>query len=115
MSVFRATARVRDPTGREWEIYAYRIKVPERGTRFRTRRRLPRFLVRALVDFPVAAIRAFGSDEWTIQAVSWAPFKTTTTWTTTSEHRRQVLAQIEGGLERGESPRPRNAQFILER
>ncbi len=31
MSVFSPAARVTDPDGREWEIYAYRIQLPPRG------------------------------------------------------------------------------------
>ena len=69
-------------------------------------------LVRVLVDLPVAAVRASRSDEWTIEAVSWAPFRRRYTWKTTREHRGQVLAQVEGGIARGEVPMPRNAQFV---
>jgi hypothetical protein len=32
MSVFRPSARVTDPHGRAWEIYAFRMKLPERGS-----------------------------------------------------------------------------------
>ena len=123
-----------DPNGRAWEIYAFRIKLPERGpldplvfddyvdprslvlaVPFLVVAGLARGFVRLFVDIPVAAVRALRGDEWTIEAVSWAPFKATCTWTTTREHRGQVLAQIEGGLARGESPRPRNARFVRER
>jgi hypothetical protein len=71
-----------------------------------------RGLVRLLVDIPLAGIRALRSDEWTIEAISWAPFRTSYTWTTTREYRGQVLAQVEGGIARGEKPQPRNAQFV---
>ena len=105
MSVFRPSARVHDPGGREWEIYAYRIALPGRLTgRFRRLRRLGRFVT--------GAVRALQSDAWTVQAVSWAPFRSTYTWRTTREHRGQVLAQVEGGLARGELPRPRRAQYL---
>jgi hypothetical protein len=57
-------------------------------------------------------VRALRSDSWTIEAISWAPFRASYTWRTTLEHRGQVLAQVEGGLARGETPRPRNAQFV---
>ena len=138
MTSLHAAARTTDPNGRDWEIYAFRIKLPERGSiepgldgiaaggwsiyalsgvldgLLWLLGQVVLLLVRVLVDIPMAAIRALGSDEWTIEAVSWAPPKTTRTWTTTREHRGQVLAQIEGGLARGESPRPRNAQFIRE-
>ena len=73
---------------------------------------IPRLLLRLFVDLPVAAVRALRSDTWTIEAISWAPFRESYTWTTTSEHRGQVLAQVEGGIARGESPHPRNAQFV---
>jgi hypothetical protein len=132
VSVFRPSARVADPRGREWEIYAFRIRLPARGPLdplvsdgygvdprgfvlalpFLAASALFRGLVRLLVDIPVAGVRALGSDEWTIQAISWAPPKSTYTWTTTREHRGQVLAQVEGGLARGDVPRPRNAVFV---
>ena len=32
MSVFRPSARVTDPGGREWEIYAYRLVLPCRSS-----------------------------------------------------------------------------------
>jgi len=101
VSVFRPAARTTSPDGRRWEIYAYRFKLPRRR----------RFL-RRVVDVPAAAFRALRSDEWTIQALSYAPYPLTETWTTTSEFRRQVLAQVEGGIARGESPRPRNARYV---
>ena len=130
MSVFRPSARVADPHGRSWEIYAFRILLPERsagdspleyqidlfsqviGGIFWLVRGAFVLLVRLLVDLPVAAVRASRSDEWTIEAVSWAPFQRRYTWKTTREHRGQVLAQVEGGLARGEAPRPRNAQLV---
>jgi hypothetical protein len=131
MSVFRPSARVTDPHGRAWEIYAFRMKLPERGSLdplvsddftepramvlalpFLLVSALFRGLVRLLVDIPLAGIRALRSDEWTIEAISWAPFRTSYTWTTTREYRGQVLAQVEGGIARGEKPQPRNAQFV---
>ena len=72
---------------------------------------IPRLLIRLCVDLPVAAVRAARSDEWTIEAVSWAPYPTGHKWSTTREFRGQVLAQVEGGLARGETPRPRNARL----
>lgn len=121
------------PDGRRWEIYAYKLDLPPRGTPdpapvgvfpgyqaevasdvldgFRYLLAfIPRLLLRLFFDLPVAALRAVRSDEWTIEAVSWAPYPTGLTWSTTREFRGQVLAQVEGGLARGETPRPRNAQ-----
>jgi hypothetical protein len=69
-------------------------------------------LVRIVVDLPVAVARTVHSDEWTIEAVSWAPSRHRYTWRTTAEHRGQVLAQVEGGIARGEMPKPRNAQLL---
>jgi hypothetical protein len=134
VSVFRPSARTTDPAGREWEIYAYRLQLPHRAppdptpVGFGSPREaaffslfdgiayllawIPRLLLRFLVDFPAAGVRALRSDRWTIEAISWAPFRASYTWTTTSEHRGQVLAQVEGGLARGETPRPRNAQLL---
>ena len=116
--MFRPFARVTDPHGREWEIYASKLVLPRLPTPDPTstgRGQLlaaPRLLLRILVDLPVAAVRAVRSDKWTIEAISWAPFRSSYTWTTTTEYRGQVLAQVEGGLARGDTPRPRNAQFV---
>ena len=134
--MFRPSARVTDPHGREWEIYASKLALPRRGAPDPTPSGLwhpspraelvtapidgivyllsfiPRLLLRLFVDLPLAAVRALRSDTWTIEAISWAPFRASYTWTTTLEHRGQVLAQVEGGLARGEAPRPRNARFV---
>jgi hypothetical protein len=134
--MFRPSARVTDPHGREWEIYASKLALPRRGAPDPTPAGLslppgrsgaitapidgivyllsliPRLLLLVLVDLPVALVRALRSDTWTIEAISWAPFRASYTWTTTLEHRGQVLAQVEGGLARGDTPRPRNAQFV---
>ena len=118
MSVFGPSARTTDPAGREWEIYAYRLQLPRRGPPDPTPRIayllawIPRLLLRFLVDLPAAGVRALRSDRWTIEAISWAPFRASYVWTTTREHRGQVLAPVEGGLARGETPRPRNAQLV---
>jgi hypothetical protein len=129
VSVFQPVARVVDPNGRGWEIYAFRILLPERsagdspleyhgvvlqifgGIGWLVRSAMVA-VVRLVVDLPVAAWRARRSDEWTIEAVSWAPSRHRYTWKTTREHRGQVLAQVEGGIERGEMPKPRNAQLV---
>src|SRR3954447_21283811 len=112
MSVFRPSARVTDPQGRSWEIYAFRLALPARpvgdspleyhgvflqgiGAFFWLTRSLVVLLVRLLVDLPAAALRAAGSDAWTIEAISWAPYLRRYTWQTTSEYRGQVLAQVE--------------------
>jgi len=136
VSSLRPHARVTDPDGRVWEIYAFKLHLPWReppdppalgpegvptpGGAFLEATDgiayivgwLPRLLYRLLVDLPVAAVRAARSDEWTIEAVSWAPFRESYRWTTVSASRGQVLAQIEGGLARGEAPRPRHATFL---
>jgi hypothetical protein len=117
---------VTGPGGQSWEIYAYKLKVGERaewdtdvadGTGMARADAgiallnavvwlvmlVPRLLVR-LVDVGIAALRAVRSDEWTIEAITWVPQKQTYAWTTTSEHRGQVLAQVEGSLARGDVP-----------
>jgi hypothetical protein len=131
VSVFRPYARVTDPHGRAWEIYAFRIALPDRGSLdplmsddptdpravaltfpFLICSALFRGLLRVFVDIPVAGVRSLFTDEWTIEANSWAPFRASYTWTTSREYRGQVLAQVEGGIARGETPRPRNAQLV---
>ena len=97
MSVFRPAARTTGPDGRAWEIYAYRFRFPAR---------------RRLRELPAALFRALRTNVWTIEAVTWGGHRERQRWRTSAEHRRQVLAQIEGGLERGEEPRPRNATYL---
>jgi hypothetical protein len=116
---------VTSPDGREWEIYAYKVTLRDRddpeellppvaGARaeavwalvdalFWIVLLLPRLLLR-LVDTARAAIAAARSDEWTIEAVAFLPQPTAYTWTTTSEYKGQVLAQVEGHLARGDVP-----------
>ena len=134
MSIFSPAARVTDPDGRDWEIYAYRIQLPARGEpdpgtsgEVETGRGLVpnpfdgifwllgRFLLmlqRLFYDLPRAALAARHSDEWTIDAVTEVPHKTTYTWKTTGEYRGHVVAQVEAGLAYGEIPRPRHAIFV---
>ena len=88
MSVFRPAVKVRSPDGQTWEIYAYRF----RWERPRRRRDLLRALATSL------------RSDWTIAAVTYELHETVHTWTTTSEHKGQVLAQVEGHLARGDVP-----------
>jgi hypothetical protein len=129
VSVFRPVVRLVDPNGRGWEIYAFRVLLPERsagdspleyhgvvlsmigGIAWLVRSALV-LLMRVFVDMPVAALHAARSDEWTIEAISWAPSRHRYTWKTTREYRGQVLAQVEGGIARGEIPKPRNAHLL---
>ena len=136
MGVFRPAARITDPSGRAWEIYATRVQLPDRpeldpgfydGDQPPSAAHAtlavvdgivwllllaPRLLFRLLVDLPAALLRAGRSDTWTIEAIAWMPSKTTYTWRTTTEYRGHVLAQVEGQLARGETPRPRHAEFL---
>jgi hypothetical protein len=136
VSVFRPSVCATAPDGRTWEIYAYKIKVRDRnpfepeplvGDELMLGRGAPVFglieivwwlaslvprLLVHLFDISVAVVRALGSDEWTIEAVSWLPQRDTYTWTTTREYRGQVLAQVEAGLAQGGIPRPRNATYV---
>jgi hypothetical protein len=122
------------PDGTRWEIYAYKLQVGDRsewtdlvdadvgfarpaaaGALLNVVTWLvmlvPRLLVR-LWDVAVAAARAVGSDEWTIEAITFMPQRQSMTWTTTSEHKGQVLAQVEGSLARGHPPgQLRNATY----
>ena len=74
------------------------------------RRKRRRRLLRRAFDFVLALVRAATSDEWTVEAISWAPYRLDHRWSTTREFRGQVLAQVEGQLARGETPHPRNAR-----
>ena len=94
MSNLRPSSRTTSPDGRDWEIYAYRERVPPAARRLRRIRRL-------------VAKRA---QEWTVEAVSWAPYPVKHRWTVASELKGQVVASVEGQLARGEHPRPRNAK-----
>ena len=125
MSVFRPAARVEGPDGREWEIYAYKLKVGDRdqpdpfgelgggspgaaelaildGILYLVLL-IPRLLLR-LVDVAVAAVRTLRSDDWTVEAVNYDPPGERFEWTTTGEWKGQVLAQVEGHLARGDVP-----------
>jgi hypothetical protein len=135
VGVFRPAARVSSLDGREWEIYAYRLQLPQRGTPDPTPfdlgatlqgqaasslfdgvtyivSWLPRLLARVFVDLPVAAVRALRSDEWVVEAISWAPYRSSYKWSTTGEVRGQVLVLVECALARGETPHPRNARLL---
>jgi hypothetical protein len=131
VSVFRPSARATGPDGRAWEIYAYRIKLRERGPHGDSPleyainpeiqaiggfewlvRGCGRLLVRLFVDLPVAAVRSIGSTEWTIEAATFGAQPESLKWRTTSEYRGQVLAHVEGSLARGDHPRPRNAWSV---
>lgn len=100
MSIFRPSARVTSPDGREWEMYAYKLRLPEGRS---GRGGVPRTL-RRLYDAAAAGVRAARSDEWTVEAVTYLPHETAYRWTTTREHKGQVLAQVEGHLARGDIP-----------
>jgi len=106
VSVFRPTVKVTSPDGREWEIYAYKIRAGRQPGRI-----IPRTARRIAV-----AVRALRSDDWTVDALSPLPPPTTCTWTTTTEFKGQVLAQVEGHLTRGDIPqRLTNAVYRGER
>jgi hypothetical protein len=135
VSVFRPSVRLTAADGREWEIYAYKIEVgdraewdtdllddPDTSSMASVELALvnavvwlvllvPRLLVR-LLDVGLAAARAARSDRWTIEAITFMPHRQSYTWKTTSEHKGQVLAQIEGSLRRGDVPQHlRNATY----
>jgi hypothetical protein len=135
VSIFRPSVRVAGPDGREWEIYSYRLQLPDRGTPDPTPFELggtaqgqaassmldglayvllwvPRLLVRVFVDLPMAGVRALRKDEWIIEAISWAPFPLSYKWSTTGDVRGQVLALVEIALAQGVTPHPRNARLL---
>jgi hypothetical protein len=136
VSVFRPSVRLTAADGRDWEIYAYKLEIGERAEwdtdllddtiASNTASAgialvnaiawlvmlVPRLLFR-LVDVGLAAARAARSDKWTIEAITFMPQRQSYTWRTTSEHRGQVLAQIEGSLQRGDVPQNlRNATYV---
>lgn len=97
MSSLRPAAKTTDPDGREWKIYAYRARVTPASGRFR---KLHRLFARRARD-------------WTVEALSVAPYPMGYKWTTSPETKGQVLASVEGRLARGETPVPRNAKQIF--
>jgi hypothetical protein len=97
MSSLKASARTRSPDGREWEIYAYRARVDVEPGAFRRIRRL--FAPR--------------EKNWTVEAVSWAPYPIRHRWAVEADRKGQVLASVEGQLARGEEPMPTNAKQLL--
>jgi hypothetical protein len=121
VTVFRPSARVTSPDGREWEIYAYKIKLndlddfgPDEDDLIYGRGGpllflvnlvllVPRLLIR-LGQAAISGLEMLRSDEWTIDAITFYPRQTVYTWTTTSEYKGQVLAQVEGHLARGDIP-----------
>ena len=91
--------RVRDPDGREWEIYAYKLDVDlQLGDTRRLRR-----AARAVKGTSLSALRSLRSDDWTIEAICFVP-RESYTWRTTREFKGQVLARVEGSLARGDVP-----------
>jgi hypothetical protein len=121
VSIFRPSARVTAPDGREWEIYAYKIKLrdlddfgPDDDAAFRGLDMplvflanllllIPRLLIR-LGQAGLGGLETLRGDEWTIDAITFYPQQTVHSWTTTSEYKGQVLAQVEGHLARGDVP-----------
>jgi hypothetical protein len=103
VTVFRPHARVTSPDGCLWEIYAYTFRwtPPQRR--------------RDLWRAALAAARTLRAGTWTIEAVTFLPRRTVYTWTTTAEHKGQVLAQVEGSIARGDIPvHLRNADYLGE-
>lgn len=108
MSVFRPAVRVRAPDGRDWEVYAYKLRVERPAVEGR---RLSRLVRRVRLTL-VSAGRSLRTDEWTIEAICFVPGESYS-WRTTREFKGQVLARVEGGLARGDPPtRLPNASFL---
>jgi hypothetical protein len=136
VSVFRPSARVQSPDGNEWEIYVYKLQVGDRaewdtdvldadipyqpaaaelavvnGVVWLVML-VPRMLAR-LFDVARAVVRSIGSDEWTVEAITFMPHQQSYVWRTTREFKGQVLAQVEGSLARGDPPTNlRNATYV---
>src|SRR5581483_8259975 len=73
----KASARTRSPDGRDWEIYAYRARVDVEPGAFRRIRRL--FAPR--------------EKNWTVEAVSWAPYPIRHRWAVEADRKGQVLLE----------------------
>jgi len=140
MSVFRPISRAVGPDGREWEIYAYRLRVRKReatydpgladgeplGAAFPYMDLLDailwffgliaRLVVRVLWDVPRAGLAALGSDNWTVEAVTWYPQPRSHRWSTQRIHRREVVAEVAHQIAGGQlPPSPRHARYIGDR
>jgi hypothetical protein len=104
VSVFRPSARIRSPDGREWEVYVHRFPARERsrGKVAHPDDDVP--LRVRLVAGAAARVRALRRDEWTVEAITFMPQRQSYVWRTSKQHRGQVLAQVEGSLARGEVP-----------
>ena len=137
MTPFRPARTVADPGGRSWEIYVTRVRLPpwrrQAGDGVDVPARVVggrAFLVIgpvalllalveeivlplacALVELPLALVRGAGARERRIEAVTHWPHRQVYVWTTTSQQLDRVLAEVAGGLERGEVRQPRGAQF----
>ena len=96
MSAFRPVARTTGPDGREWEIYAYRFRMPA---------------LRRIRELPGAVLRALRTNIWTVEAVTFGPHHERHRWRTTAQYKGQVLAQVEGSISRGDFPVPRHAAY----
>jgi hypothetical protein len=108
VSVFRPSARVRSPDGRDWELYVYRFELRDRTRSDAAHSgepvRLVVRLVSPLVRATTAVARALRTDDWTVEAITFMPQRQSYVWRTSKEHRGQVLAQVEGSLVRGDVP-----------
>jgi hypothetical protein len=123
VSVFRPEVRLESPDGRAWEIYAYKIQIrdrnawhtgPDGAAPIQARPKpLPLRAIRRLGELAAAGVRSLSSDEWTVEAIVHLPGRESYAWTTTSEYKGQVLAQVEGQLARGDVPqRLTNATYL---
>jgi hypothetical protein len=106
MSSLRPIARTTAPDGREWEIYAYGLRLPPRKGRLWIFRRI-------FFDIPLASLHLLQSDVCLVEAVSWAPYPIRLRWEISKDRKGQALAQVEGQLARGERPMLRNAKQLL--
>jgi hypothetical protein len=128
---FRPVRIVREPTGREWELYKSRTTLPSwqegaDGDRFDDfflpgplgLLSLPFMLVatmwstviepglRFLLLLPAAIVKGTRSHAMRIEAVSYFQVQETRVWTTTSDMADSVLNQIALGLEEGKIVQP---------
>jgi hypothetical protein len=144
VSSFRPIARVEDPRGNQWEVYEYRLRIPRRRVHdpeplsdlpvfgFGTGQAaagvllgvadavawllglLASLVVRIIWDLPLNALRLRRTTEWTVEAVSWYPAKTSYRWKVMGKPEHKDIDELTEQLARGRAPRLRGGVLLDE-